>query len=194
MLAAVALAISIGIASGLTRRAPFSFCISHCASRVCRPPMPVATATPSRSRATGLSSLQPEAGVAPGLHRRDDAELRAAVEPAGLDAFEHLGGLHRGLRRDLYRQIIGPIRLDPATPDVRREVLPRAGGVAPQRGGGSDAGDDDADAGHWVTPALACRVVWLISGPPWYWMALGDHGLLIRRQHARCRRRHRPRS
>ena len=47
-LPAVALAISIGMASGLTRREPFSFWMSQLPSRVCRPPMPVAIATPSR--------------------------------------------------------------------------------------------------------------------------------------------------
>ena len=59
MLAAVALAMSMGMASGLTRRAPFSFWMSHCPSRVCSPPMPVPMATASRSRSTGLSSLSP---------------------------------------------------------------------------------------------------------------------------------------
>ena len=58
-LPAVAFAISIGMASGETRRGPFSLCTSHWPSRVCRPPMPVAMTTPRRSRSTGLSSFSP---------------------------------------------------------------------------------------------------------------------------------------
>ena len=58
-LAADALAISMGMASGLTRRGPFSFCTSHWLSRVFSPPIPVAMATPNRSRSTGFSSCRP---------------------------------------------------------------------------------------------------------------------------------------
>ena len=53
------LAINIGIASGLTPREPFSFWMSQLLTRVFRPPIPVAMATASRSRSTGLSSLRP---------------------------------------------------------------------------------------------------------------------------------------
>ena len=46
--AAGAFDMSMGMVKGDTRRSPFSFCTSHCPSRVCRPPMPVPTLTSSR--------------------------------------------------------------------------------------------------------------------------------------------------
>ena len=75
-LAAEALAISIGMDNGLTRRAPFSFWMSQLDSVVINPPIPVAIATPRRSRSTGLSSLKPISGVLPGLHGGDHCQLR----------------------------------------------------------------------------------------------------------------------
>ena len=59
-LPAVALAISIGMASGETRRGPLASCTSQLPIRVCSPPMPVAITTPSRSRSTGFSSFSPK--------------------------------------------------------------------------------------------------------------------------------------
>ena len=45
--------------NGLTRRNPLSFWTSHCPSRECRPPIPVATETMSRSGSTPLSTGLP---------------------------------------------------------------------------------------------------------------------------------------
>jgi hypothetical protein len=56
MLAAAALPISIGTASGLTRRTPLSRSVSQLPSSDVSPPIPVPTATPMRSGSIGLSS------------------------------------------------------------------------------------------------------------------------------------------
>ena len=79
--------------------------------------------------------------------RGDDGELRAAVEPAGLDPVQDLGRVDRRLCRDLDGQIVGPVGLDPADAGLSgQQALPGAGNVAAERGGGSEPGDDDADA------------------------------------------------
>ena len=50
MAAPAALAIIMGTRKGETRRAPFSWRRTICSSSVCRPPTPVASSTPDRSR------------------------------------------------------------------------------------------------------------------------------------------------
>ena len=52
---------SIGTASGKTRRTPFSLRMSHWSSRVHTPPMPVPIATPRRS---GSISGEPASSIA----------------------------------------------------------------------------------------------------------------------------------
>ena len=146
-LAADALAISIGIASGLTRRAPFSFWTSQLDSSVIIPPMPVATATPSRSRSTGLSSRSPypascqasiAATTASCAHRSSRRASTRSKISAGSTAA--CAAIFTGRSSAQSASILD-------TPDFpASKVFPRAGDVAPERGGGSEPGDDDADA------------------------------------------------
>ena len=91
--------------------------------------------------------LQPVAGVLPGLQGGDHRQLGGAVEPAGLDAFQDLRWVDSGLGRDLHRQISGPVGFDLAYAGLAgQQAVPGAGDIASERGGGSEAGDDDADA------------------------------------------------
>jgi hypothetical protein len=48
----------------------------------------------------------------------DDRHLLGTVQPPGLDPLEHLGGLHRQLRRDFHRQVepVDPLRGEPRHP------------------------------------------------------------------------------
>ena len=118
--AAGALGISIGIASGETRRGPFSLSsvvvvTAGSARRRCRRP----SRPPSRSGSTPSSA---EPGVGPGLAGRDQGELAGAVEAAGLDPVEDLGGVDRDRGRDLGARAARPSpRSGADTPDVPGE-------------------------------------------------------------------------
>ena len=110
---------------------------------------------------------QPVSGVLPGLQGGDHRQLRAAVEPARLDAFQDLGRIDGCLCRDLDRQISGPVGFDPCVRRTCRPIgrptcvgtSPPSGVVAPRPVTTTRMRDIA------VTPAMACRVVWLISGP-----------------------------
>ena len=133
-LAADALAISIGTASGLTRRAPFSFWTSQLPSRVFRPPMPVATTTASRSRSTGLSSPSPKPALVQASmaaitaswaeRSRRRASTRSSTSPGSTAAW----------RRDLARQVVGPGLLDPADAGPAGEQPSQVLGTSPPSG------------------------------------------------------------
>jgi hypothetical protein len=122
--------------------------VSQLLSRVWRPPIPVAIATP-RLTVDGVVFLEPVPGVPPGLERRDDGELCGAVEPPSFDPVQDLRRFHRCLGCDLDREIVGPVGLDPADPGCAgQQCCPGARGVTAQRCRGPDAGDDDSDSCH----------------------------------------------
>ena len=86
-LAAEALAISIGMASGLTRRAPFSFWTSQLPSSVMHSADAGRDGDAEPLSVDRVVLSQPVSSVVPSLHRGDDRKLRAPVEPARLDPF-----------------------------------------------------------------------------------------------------------
>src|SRR3954449_6509962 len=174
--AAGPLGMSIGTVCGETRRAPRSRSTSYCASRVSTPPMPLATATASRSGSTVVVSPNPasahasraaprkpfglnrcglpEPGVGPCLPRGDERKLLRPVERAGFDPVQDLGRLDRGYSRDLHRKVRGPVRVEPSyTRPSGQQRVPGAGDVTADRRGGTESGDDDI--GHTETPAFS---------------------------------------
>ena len=116
------------------------------ASSVVTPPMPEASATPSRSGSSPESSRPASAHACVG---GDHGELAGAVETAGLDPLEDLGRLDRDAAADLDRQLVDPVVGE--VPDAGRagqQGLPGGGDVPADGGGGAEAGDDYAGRGH----------------------------------------------
>ena len=60
----------------------------------------------------GIVLPQPVPSVLPGLHSGDNCQLGRAVEPAGLNPLQDLGGIDGRLCRDLHRKLIGPVGFD----------------------------------------------------------------------------------
>ncbi len=87
----------------------------------------------------------PRPASGPGLHGRDHRELRGAVQAAGLDPFEDLGGLDGDAAGDLDRHLLGPVvGQAPDTGASGDQGVPGAGHVTADGGGGPEAGDDDS--------------------------------------------------
>ena len=90
--------------------------------------------------------FEAEAGVRPGLHGGDHAQLGRAVQPAGLDPLQDLGRIDRGDgRRSVTARSSAQsasILLTPERPASRpSQVLATS---PPSGSGGAEAGDDDA--------------------------------------------------
>ena len=138
-LPADALAISIGMASGLTRRDPFSFWTSQLAEQGVQAADAGGDGHAEPVAVDRVVLLQAEAGVAPGLHRRD----HAPAGPSGPGAGPRPGpaprsGRPRRAAAILTGKVVGPVGLDARTPDrpasSASQVLatsPPSGVVAP---------------------------------------------------------------
>ena len=109
------------------------------------PPIAEPTRTPGTRRIDSL-----DAGVRPRLARRGDSEHDVALEPARvLRPDDRLRLEALDLRGDAHREVARVERADPvdaATPGHRR--VPGGLRVEPERGDGSETGDDDATHGH----------------------------------------------
>src|SRR5690606_33122971 len=93
--------------------------------------------------------LRLETGVGPRLLRRDQRELRRAVQAAGLRPGDDLGGLHGHGGRDTDRLLGGPLlRQGLDTGTSGDQALPGRGCVATQRCGCADTGDDHGAIGR----------------------------------------------
>ena len=137
---------SIGTVCGDTRRGPFSRSTSYWSSRVVTPPMPEATddARAAPAPRSGLPASRP------GLAGSDQRELLRAVERAGLDAVEHVEGSTVDARGDAHREVGRPLlgRARP-TPDFpASSAAQRAGDIAADGRGCTEAGDDDLPCVH----------------------------------------------
>ena len=148
-MAAVALAISIGMANGLTRRAPFSFWMSQLPSSVCRPPMPVAMATPSRSRSTGLSSFSPK----PASRQASMAAITASwaersSRRASTRSRTSAGSTARWAAILTGRSSAQSSSILRHTGAAGEQALPGAGHVTAEGSGGAETGDDDRGLAH----------------------------------------------
>ena len=153
--AAGPLGMSIGIVRTATLRRPSCSSRSSWPSRVVAPPMPVpmidGEAQPVDLRRPALGGrVVAEVGVRPRLAGGDDRDLLAAVEAAGLDPLEDLGGLDGELRGDSRPAVrsVDPVlgsRREPAA--TGQEAVPRGRHVAAERGRRPHPGDDDPLAG-----------------------------------------------
>ena len=153
--AAGPLGMSIGTASGKTRRGPFSRRLSHWSSRVQTPPMPEPMATPSRS-----GSTSGVAGVGPRLAGGDEGVLARGVEAAGLDlgrATRSGGVLDRRGEGDGQLVAWRPSRtVMVRAPDRPARMASQVSGTVPPRG---------VVAPRPVTTMRCSRLV--IGGAPW---------------------------
>ena len=98
-----------------------------------------------------------KSAAAPGLHGRDQRELRGAVETACLDPLEHLGGLDGDATGDLDRHLRRPLVGEVADAGTTgQHALPGGRDVATERAGGAHPGDQDSGATHQaISPGRA---------------------------------------
>src|SRR5690606_15010298 len=98
-----------------------------------------------------------ETGVGPRLTRCDQSDLLAAVEPAGLHAWELLRRLLGEHCADLHRQVdlVDPLGVELADAATAREqAVPGGRDVRAERRGGAEPGDHDVDIAHWCLPEV----------------------------------------
>ena len=162
-LAAGPLGISIGIASGETRRGPFSL------QQVVVVEERGDTADARGHRhgeALGIDGVtvgsgQGVPGVGPRLERRHHGELPRAVHPTGLDPVEDLGRLDLTSAAIWAPSWVGPLVLEPGHAGrAVQQGLPGGGYVATDGGRRTETGDDYALVRH----GIPSRRGWISSG------------------------------
>ena len=123
--------ISIGTASGETRRGPFSL-----QRVVVGQQRRDATDARGHRHAETLrvDVLAVRARRRPRLQRGDHRELSGPVQPSRLDPLEHLGRLHGDPRGDPDRQFLRPVLGEMRTPDVPASMASQVVGTSPPRG------------------------------------------------------------